>query len=158
LSKRRGGGKTAAMSRRDPAALDPARFPHWADDVVRFSDQDGAGHVNNTAIAVYVETGRLAFVHELILAERRRGDRFVAARVSIDYLREAHWPGRIRIGTRVSRVGQKSATLEHLVLKDGEPIAFAECVIAFMAGPKTADLPADVRARLEAVGGQDRYP
>lgn len=146
------------MSRRDPDALDPARFPHWADDVVRFSDQDGAGHVNNTAIAVYVETGRLAFVHELILPERRRGERFVAARVAIDYLREAHWPGRIRIGTRVARVGARSATLEHLVLKDGEPIAFAESVIAFMAGPKTADLPLDVRARLEALGGQTGYP
>lgn len=146
------------MSRRDPAAFDPARFPHWADDVVRFSDQDGAGHVNNTAIAVYVETGRLAFVHELVLPERRRGERFVAARVAIDYLREAHWPGRIRIGTRVARVGSKSATLEHLVLKDGEPIAYAECVIAFMAGPKAAELPLDVRARLEALGGQTSYP
>lgn len=146
------------MSRRDDAALDPARFPHWADDVVRFSDQDGAGHVNNTAVAVYVETGRLAFVHDLVLPERRRGDRFVAARVAIDYLKEAHWPGRIRIGTRVARVGGKSATLEHLVLKDGEPIAFADCVIAFMQGPKTAPLPLDVRARLEALGGQTGYP
>jgi acyl-CoA thioester hydrolase len=146
------------MARRDEAALDPARFSHWADDVVRFSDQDGAGHVNNTAVAVYVETGRLAFVHELVLPERRRGERFVAARVAIDYLKEAHWPGRIRIGTRVVRVGEKSVALEHLVLKDGEAIAFAECVIAFMQGPKTAALPLDVRARLEALGAQTSYP
>ena len=146
------------MSRRDPSALDPARFAHWADDIVRFSDQDGAGHVNNTAIAVSVETGRLAFVTEVALQERRRGDRFIAARVAIDYLKEAHYPGRVRIGTRVSRVGEKSVTLEHLVMKDGGPIAFAECVIAFLQGPKTAPLPLDVRRRLEAVGEQPTYP
>ena len=45
---------------------DPALYDHWVDDVVRFSDTDLQGHVNNTASAKYVESGRLHFDFDVL--------------------------------------------------------------------------------------------
>ena len=34
------------------------------------------------------------------------------ARVAIDYRREIHWPGRVRVGSRVARIGNSSVTVQ----------------------------------------------
>lgn len=129
---------------------DPGGYAFWVDDIIRFSDQDAGGHVNNTAFAAYVESGRVAFVRQ-IRPNRGPDDRIVVARVGIDYLREAHWPGALRIGCRVIRVGRTSFVVGSGVFKDGQCIATAESVVVFMHGPASAEPPADVRARLQAL-------
>jgi acyl-CoA thioester hydrolase len=41
---------------RDKRLQDRSIYPHWCSDTVRFSDQDGAGHINNVALCAYLET------------------------------------------------------------------------------------------------------
>ena len=53
-----------------PDLADPDLYHHWVRDTVRFCDQDSAGHINNTAIAQYVESGRVAFVLALLPPSR----------------------------------------------------------------------------------------
>ena len=48
-----------------PADLtDPGSFRHWADDVVRFSDQDAVGHINNVAYYSFFDTAANRFLIE----------------------------------------------------------------------------------------------
>ena len=73
------------MTPRDERLRDPAFFEFWVEDRVRFSDQDAGGHVNNTAIAQYVETGRVTYLRDR-LPVRADGSRFDAAGFDVEEL------------------------------------------------------------------------
>ena len=128
---------------------DPTVYGHWATDTVRFSDQDGVGHVNNVAVAAYVESGRVGFGSSLV-APGESGAGFILAHLSIDYRAQAHYPGEVRIGTRVVRLGRSSFTVGHGVFKDDECIATAECVLVRMRDGATGPLEPELREKLEA--------
>jgi acyl-CoA thioester hydrolase len=129
---------------RDPRLTDPAFFDFWVDDTVRFSDQDAGGHINNTAIAQYAEGGRVGYL-QTKLPDRETGGRFVAANLNINYLREEHYPGTIKTGTRVVRVGDKSITVGFGIFKDGAVIATGNATVAYLEGPETKSLPDQLR-------------
>lgn len=135
---------------------DPATFSHWVTDTVRFSDTDMAGHVNNVAVATYVETGRLAFVHE-VTADREPGDGFILGHLSVSYRKESHYPGEVRVGSRVARVGNKSFTVGAGVFKDGACIATAESVVVYRIGTGAAPIPEHLRRPLEALAAASHY-
>ena len=129
---------------------DPRTYPLWVKDTVRFSDQDAVGHVNNVAFAAYVETGRVAFGHELKVA----GDpatSFILAQLVIDYRAQAHYPGEVRVGTRLVRIGRTSFTMRHGVFKDGVCIATARCVLVHSRDGASAPIEGAFRAELEGL-------
>lgn len=127
-------------------------FRHWTPVTIRFCDQDSLGHVNNVALAAYVEAARTAFIYELIRRGGMAGLEFILARVAIDYRRELHYPGAVEVGSRLIRVGNKSITTGYGVFRGAECIASSECVNVFydMATRKSVVPPASVRAALEA--------
>lgn len=137
----------------DSTALDlsdPGIYRDWVDDTIRFSDQDSGGHVNNVSYAYYVEGGRVAFKRGHAL-EPHTGERFVVARVALDFRRETHYPGTVRVGTRVIRVGGKSFTLGHGVFRDGTCLCTAESTGVYIGPEGAVRIPEDVRGVLEAL-------
>jgi acyl-CoA thioester hydrolase len=127
-------------------------FHHWTPVTIRYSDQDAMAHVNNTALATYVEAARTAFIYDLIQRSEMQGMEFILARLIIDYRRELHYPGMIEVGARLIRVGNKSLTTGYGVFKGEECVATSECVNVFydMATRKTV-VPSDsIRAALVA--------
>jgi len=127
---------------------DPGWYRHWATDTVRFSDQDAVGHVNNVAFAAYVETGRVAFGHELRSADDP-GSSFILARLAIDYRAQAHYPGEIRVGTRLTALGRTSFTMSHGVFKDEICLATAQCVLVHARDGSPAPIEGALRVELE---------
>ena len=71
---------------RDAALTNRAHFTYWTVVPIRFSDQDSLGHVNNVAIAAYVEAGRTSLIHEFLLREKYPDLDYSLAHVEIDYL------------------------------------------------------------------------
>jgi acyl-CoA thioester hydrolase len=127
-------------------------FHHWTPVTIRYSDQDAMAHVNNTALATYVEAARTAFIYDLIQRSEMQGMEFILARLIIDYRRELHYPGMVELGARLIRVGNKSLTTGYGVFKGEECVATSECVNVFydMATRKTV-VPSDsIRAALVA--------
>ncbi len=122
--------------KRDEAALaailaDPRVT--WSEDVIRYADIDGNDHVNNATFAVLSESGRVS------LFRTRFGDRhaaahyFVVARLAIDYHAELRYPGTVRTGTWITRVGRTSIGLAQVILgQDGRHAASTECVSVVM--------------------------
>ena len=128
---------------------DPDSFAYWVSENIRIADTDMGGHINNTAIAGYVESGRVA---RLRAAMNRRGadERWVIAHVDIDFRAEAQPPGQVRIGTRLLALGGKSVTLGAGLFKDDRCIATARSVMVFLQGAHTARIPDAVRQSLQA--------
>jgi len=127
---------------------DPSSYAHWAVDIVRFSDQDAVGHVNNVAFAAYVETGRVAFGHELRVAGDRASS-FILAQLVIDYRAQAHYPGEVQVGTRLLRIGRTSFKTGHGLFKDDVCIGTARCVLVHTRDGSPAPIEGGFRAQLE---------
>ena len=127
-------------------------YSHWTPVTIRFSDQDSMAHVNNTALATYIEAARCAFIYDLIQKGEMKGLEFILARLLIDYRRELNYPGMVDVGTRLIRVGNKSLTTGYGVFKGEECFATSECVNVFydMATRKTVAPSESIRAVLAA--------
>ncbi len=98
---------------------------------VRFSDLDVLGHVNNARYLTYMEQARVAYFRMLRLRkpnEPRVG--FILASAHIDFRRPILMDSQVRVGVRVTRLGNKSFTMAYR-LEDavsGEVFATAETV------------------------------
>ncbi len=127
-------------------------YRHWTPVTIRFCDQDSLAHVNNVALAAYVEAARTTYIYELIRKGGMAGLEFILARVLIDFHRELHYPGAVEVGARLVRIGNKSITTGYGVFSGAHCIATSECVNVFydLETRKTVVPPESVRRALEA--------
>ena len=129
---------------------DRASFRHWTPITLRYSDQDPMGHVNNATYLVYFEAARVTYLNQFL--EPGEGVDTVLARVTVDFLREMHFPGTIEVGSCLLGLGNKSVRSGYGVFRDGECIATSEAVNVFFdtAARRSVLPPEHVRAALEA--------
>ncbi|HYN37661.1 MAG TPA: thioesterase family protein [Rhodospirillales bacterium] len=115
------------------ARTDPAAYAFWTRDTVRFSDVDRYRHINNVAIATYCETGRVEYAERLwpgSTAGESAG--WVIVKLTVGFLAQAHYPGEVRIGTRVERIGRTSVTIGQGLFKDGACFATGEAILVWV--------------------------
>ena len=138
-----------------PDLADRSLYRHWADERVRYADLDILGHVNNNAIGVYHETGRVVLLRDAGGLLNGRERTAVAARLSIDYLAELHWPADLKIGTCLLRMGRTSFALGSAIFAGDRCIATAEtiCVMLDQKTRKPVPLTDADRAALTRLAG-----
>ncbi len=109
------------------------------------------GHVNNVAIATYVEAARTMIIQGLLDQFSHPELDFILARVTIDYLQELHYPGTVDVGARLTRLGTKSLTSGYGVFLGDQCIATAISVNVFydMNTRRSVAPPEDVRDAIE---------
>ena len=138
------------MTEAKPDLSNPDIYAHWWTDRIRFADTDASQHVNNVAFIAYVETGRVYFCKLVLGEDAVQGEGYIVARITIDYLREMHFPGEVKIGAAVTRIGTKSFTVANAVFKDGVCAAIAESVVVFRRNGQSAPLEGRRLERLRA--------
>ena len=120
---------------RDKRLQDRSIYPHWCSDTVRFSDQDAAGHINNVALCAYLETARLTFMRDMgMFAPKEDGVRGISAGMTVSFLAESHWPGKVELGSGVIKIGTSSLTIGSAAFKDGLCIVAAEMTVVRLKG------------------------
>jgi acyl-CoA thioester hydrolase len=87
-------------------------FGHWVPVTIRFSDQDSLGHVNNVAVAAFVEAGRTRIIQPLLMADKYPHLNYALVHLEIDYKAEFNYPGTVDVGGRIKRLGTKSFATE----------------------------------------------
>jgi acyl-CoA thioester hydrolase len=98
-------------------------------DKLRYGDTDRQGHVNNAVFATFLETGRVELIYNPEDPLLDEGFSFVLARLDLNYVAEILWPGTVEIGTRVTRVGRSSVTMQQAVFQAGKLCAHGETVV-----------------------------
>jgi acyl-CoA thioester hydrolase len=100
---------------------------------VRYNDIDAQGHVNNAKYVTYIEYARFGYITELGLWD---GKSFmdlglIVADCHISYLAPIKLNQRIRVGTRVSRIGNKSLVFSSQIEEEdtAKVMATAETVM-----------------------------
>ncbi len=134
-----------------PTPLGPERFPFWTEEKLRIADTDLNGHINNGAYGAFFEAGRGELLTEIAGPPQTREVAMALARVEIDYLRELHYPGRVRIGTFVARIGGSSFSLQQGLFA-GEAChaaALSVMVVLDRTTRRSAAIPPALRAALE---------
>jgi len=137
------------MADRLPDLTRAGAYRHWITDRIRFSDTDQAGHVNNVAYAAYAETGRLDMMHQVLWPLRQDGRRFIAASITVNFLRETHYPGEVRVGTGIARIGRTSLTVGQGIFKDDLCVASALGTVVHLNGSAPEPLSDEMKAVLQ---------
>ena len=137
------------------ALNDPATYRVWTPEKIRYQDVDRYGHVNNVAFTIYAESGRVDFL-EQVLPGSILGDGtvWVIARLITNFLRQVHYPGEVRVGTRALRLGRSSATLGQGMFVGEHCFATAESVVVLIGSEdgRSRAIPRATRAALERFG------
>ncbi|MDF1612754.1 acyl-CoA thioesterase [Stygiobacter electus] len=104
--------------------MNKEQFKHKINIKVRFSDLDAMRHVNNATYLTYLEEARIEYFNKIF--DRCRSDlnfQAVVGKIEISYLYPIELGDDVEVYTRVSKLGNKSADVEHLIaVKKGNKI------------------------------------
>lgn len=138
----------------DPiAALESDPRVIWNEDILRYGDTDANGHINNTTFSVLAESGRVHLFFTRLTPTLPEGVIFVIAKLGIDFKAEMHFPGTVRTGTWVSRIGRSSIAVEQVIVNDGRIVATTEavCVLMDAATRRSTPFPDETRRVAEGL-------
>jgi acyl-CoA thioester hydrolase len=101
----------------DPLPEPIARYPVVTVIPVQWGDMDALGHVNNVSPIRWFESGRVALLERLGMADLMTGEKLgpILAAVHCNYRRQLHYPDTVLIGSRVSQLGRTSLVVEHAI-------------------------------------------
>ena len=96
----------------------------------RFQDIDPNRHLNNVAFASMFENARVRLNRNLRpWADRPKNERSMVAAVTINYLREGHYPDDVEVSSGVSTIGKSSYVIAQAMFQNGQCIATCDSVI-----------------------------
>lgn len=118
-------------------------YPLHSYDKIRYCDTDRQGHVNNALFSSFLETGRVELLYNPEKPLYSDGGAFVIASSTLNLLSEIRWPGKIDIGTGLTKVGNSSIRLVQGLYQNGNLCATAETVIVQMDEATRGSKPLD---------------
>jgi acyl-CoA thioester hydrolase len=127
-------------------------YPHWTNEIIRFADLDRLSHVNNVAFATYSESGRVDFLEMLDPGcTGGHGVGWVIAKLTVNFLSPAYFPGNVRIGNVVRRIGNSSLLLDQGLFTGDKCFGTCETVLVWAdtINEKSVPLPEEIKAKLQ---------
>ena len=112
-------------------------FDFTTDVAVRYRDVDSYGHVNNVTYGTYFEEARIDYLESVVGREDSEtltggdgeGTGIVIVNLQIDYERSITMTDSVAVAVRVTRLGEKSFTLEYELRDDGAVAATGETTV-----------------------------
>ena len=129
-------------------------YKKWTSINLRYGDTDRQGHINNAVYCTLYESGRVDFLfNESGKGAGGAGTAFVIAKLSIDYLQEMHFPGKVEVGSKIIRIGNSSFTVAQAIFYEDKCCSSAESIIVFIdeANGKPIPINQALRAKLESI-------
>lgn len=118
----------------------------------RVSETDGAGHINNTVIPIWLEAGRREVFRILTPDLSFARWRVALVNMNVDYLAQTYFQEEALVKTWVDRIGTKSFTMYEELWQGGRLTARGTVTYVHYDYDKgrSEAIPAEVRAALEA--------
>jgi acyl-CoA thioester hydrolase len=116
-------------------------FPFITFDKIRYRDTDRQGHVNNAVFGTYFETGRVELLYASAHPFLNEGCSFVVAKVTLELLAEIHWPGKVDIGTAITRIGNSSLVIAANLYQDNKIVASSETIVVQVSNQTKKSVP-----------------
>lgn len=94
-------------------------YPFVTVHPIRYGDLDPNNHVNNAAVATYLEIGRTEFFDKEGVRLTGEGRGISLVHLEIEYHREILYPGFVQIAAGLRKVGSSSITFDQAVFVGG---------------------------------------
>ncbi|MGH7362293.1 MAG: acyl-CoA thioesterase [Candidatus Methylomirabilales bacterium] len=97
------------------------QFAFWIPMTVRWGDMDSLGHVNNAKYFTYLESARTAFFDAVNLWRFQEHPRqgIAVVQAACNFRVQLRYPAELEVGLRVTRIGERSFTLEYGIFRKG---------------------------------------
>jgi acyl-CoA thioester hydrolase len=125
-----------------------------------WGDQDSFGHVNNTVYLKWCETARVEYLRRIghfpKLPPAKLGP--ILANLSCDYRRPMTYPDKVHVGARVTKVGNSSFRMDHVLVSQREKTVSAEAssvlvTLDYSIG-KPVRIPEEIREAIRKLEGR----
>ncbi|HLI13754.1 MAG TPA: thioesterase family protein [Alphaproteobacteria bacterium] len=128
------------------------RFLFWTEEKLRNMDTDQFGHVNNSAIATFLEAGRMEMLKHPAVRPSMDGISLVVVRLLMVFHKELFYPGMIEVGSVVTRIGRTSFDASQAIFASAGCVVSAEatCVLLNIETRRPHPVPDAVRRHLIA--------
>lgn len=145
-------------------------YPVIVPFTLHWSEMDAFGHANNARTFTWFESSRIAYFAKVGLTgpsgagdDRTPGGIGpILAATHAAYLRPVVFPARLLAGTRVTRIGTSSITIEHAVAGEDDGLLYTQggCVIVTLkyGTHEKVPVPAHIRAAIEKLEGRSFGP
>ena len=135
-------------------------YKKWSKEILRYSDLDPVGHVNNNAYGQLVENARTLLFDDaqkisgLNNKELQTKD-WVIRRLEFDFLKELRYPGEVDVGIAVTRFGNSSMIVHHGVFSKDYCAATAMGVSVYFDLSKRAStiIPRAIKEAMKNLAG-----
>jgi len=127
--------------------------------VVRYSDLDPQGHVNNARFMTYLEQARVAYVGRLGLWDGRSflDIGFILADAHITFRSPILFSAQVQVGLRITRLGNKSLDMAYRLEDAQSGVEFAACTTVLVTYDyhkgKTIPIPEGWREAIQTFEG-----
>jgi|TARA_E500000331_G_scaffold322701_1_gene337766 acyl-CoA thioester hydrolase len=144
----------------DFVATERSSYKKWSKEILRYSDLDPVGHVNNNAYGQLVENARTLLFDDaqkisgLNNKELQTKD-WVIRRLEFDFLKELRYPGEVDVGIAVTRFGNSSMIVHHGVFSKDYCAATAMGVSVYFDLSKRASttIPRAIKEAMKNLAG-----
>jgi acyl-CoA thioester hydrolase len=120
---------------------DLADYPVRSIEKLRYADTDRQGHISNAVFVVCCQNARMVLLCDQERVPRPPNTEFVTVKLVLEYRAEMHWPGKVEIGTRVTRIGSSSVVLAQVLYVDQACVALADTTVVLMDGTARRSTP-----------------
>lgn len=145
------GGEGQPERAADAGALGPGRFRFRHRAAVRFRDLDPMGHAHHSLPLIYFEEARAAYWRDVAGQGGLAGIGYIMGEVSVRYHARIHFPQQLEVLARVSRLGDKSWSMEYQLRGAGGELlasgASTQVMYDYQAGTSVR-MPEETRARI----------
>jgi acyl-CoA thioester hydrolase len=134
-----------------------AGYPVVVEMPVAWGDMDYFRHVNNIVFFRYFESARIEYLERVGFRELSDGGEVgpILSATGCRFRRPLTWPDTVRVGARVSAIGEDRFDMEYRLLSTAQNEVAAEgtgTLVSYDYGAgRKASLPARVRAAIEAL-------
>ena len=142
------------MSREQPASR--SEFEVWRRFTTRWADNDTYGHVNNTVFYQWFDSAVNAWLVDEGMLNIAAGDPIaLVVETRCSYFAPLEFPRDVEVGLAVAQLGRSSIRYRIGVFGAGQERAAAQGefvhVVVDRATRRSVEIPADWRAKLEAI-------
>ena len=137
-----------------------SEFPNTITLPVQWGEQDAFGHVNNLIYIRWFESGRIAYLEQAGIW--RSGEPLkigpILASITCHFRRPVKYPDTVHIGTRVTRIGRTSMTVEHRILNSQhQVVAEGDSVVVMYDYEKSTPrpVPDEMRQAISRLEGRE---
>lgn len=130
-------------------------FLHMRQDILRFADMDGNGHLNNVKFLEFCQESRVALFRAAGAHDGEDGRAWLIVTLSISFLGQVHAPGIVETGTMVLKFGNSSLELGQGMFFNGQCVATARMTMVRvdLESNKAQQIEPVLRERLKMLGG-----